>query len=43
MENIGYNFFSDSLNDAGICGKFGFDGAKIREKYRLALLLGSIL
>ena len=43
MENICYNCFSDSLNDAGICEKCGFDGAKNREKYPLALPLGSIL
>ena len=43
MENICYNCFGDSLNDAGICGKCGFDGAKNREKYPLALPLGSIL
>ncbi len=43
MENICYNCFSDSLNDAGICEKCGFNGAKNREKYPLALPLGSIL
>ena len=43
MENICYNCFSDSLNNAGICEKCGFDGAKNREKYPLALPLGSIL
>ena len=43
MENICYNCFSDSLNDGGICEKCGFDGAKNREKYPLALPLGSIL
>ena len=43
MENICYNCFSDSLNDAGICEKCGFDGAKNRETYPLALPLGSIL
>ena len=43
MENICYNCFSDSLNDAGICEQCGFDGVKNREKYPLALPLGSIL
>ncbi|MCI7726790.1 MAG: protein kinase [Clostridiales bacterium] len=43
MENICYNCFSDSLNDAGICEKCGFNGAENREKYPLALPLGSIL
>ena len=43
MENICYNCFSDSLNNAGICEKCGFNGAENREKYPLALPLGSIL
>ena len=43
MENICYNCFRDSLNDAGICEKCGFNGAENREKYPLALPLGSIL
>ena len=43
MENICYNCFGDSLDDKGICEKCGFDGAKNREKYPLALPLGSIL
>lgn len=43
MEKICYGCFSDSLNEAGICEQCGFDGAKNREKYPLALPLGSIL
>ncbi len=43
MEQICYSCFSDSLNEAGVCTRCGYDGAKNREKFPQALPQGSIL
>ena len=43
MEHICYNCFCDSLNEAGVCTRCGYDGAKNREKFPQALPQGSIL
>ena len=43
MEQICYNCFQESLNEQGICTQCGFDGAENRQRYPLALPLGSIL
>ena len=43
MEQICYNCFQESLNEQGICTLCGFDGSENRQRYPLALPLGSIL
>ena len=43
MERICYNCFTDSLDEAGVCTRCGYDGAKNREKFPQPLPQGSIL